>query len=369
MLCQIIEDGLFRELILILNFSASLIFIYLAFQLSKKIKEAKLLSTTTGLALYLANQGLSHFAFFFSELYPELTFSVELKDITALCFILSMVVFIILTEISQSLYDSNQKKKKFRYPLSIFSILGVSIAYPLVIIMKSDYLPIFLIILVPFLISCLQFVKKFESLEIVKRSKIIPLFFIGWAIAGFVNLLKSNLFKDLFGLGIWVWVWIPLCYICGGFMMTWSWKRLPNLSELDWMLKMERLMVIHRDSSGTIFVYDFQTSSHAGSNQQVEETLAGSAIGGIDALLSEILASKGHINEIDHGNKKIFFSHGIATECVLFATGSSAEFKYRLEMFHLSFEKKFGHDTLLNWNGEVTQFSKAYELILRYFYQ
>ena len=152
-------------------------------------------------------------------------------------------------------------------------------------------------------------------------------------------------------------------------MMTLCWNRFPNLSELDWMLKMERLLLIHRDSSGLLYQYDFIATSSKDSKNQVEGSLAGSAIGGVDILLGEVLTSKGHINEIDHGNKKIIFSHGIATECILITTGASAEFRYRLNMFHLSFEKLYGGEKLITWNGEVSQFEKTRDLISKYFSQ
>lgn len=366
MLYQILEYGLLREVILLLNFFASLTFVYLGFQLGKKIKEAKVLSPTTGLTFYLITQGFSHFFYFFYEIHPELAYIAIIKEISMFVYFLSMVLFVILTEFNQSQY-SEQKKKRFQYLLSIISILGFSITYPLVIIINIDKIPIFLVIIGPFLISCLQFMLKFSSLEIVRHSKIIPLFTIGWAISGFVNLLKSSMLRGL--LDIWIFILIPIFFILGGFLMTWSWNRFPNLSELDWMLKMERLLIIHRNSSVTIFQYTFQTLNNKESGEQTEGVLTGSAIGGIDMLLKEILTSEGHINEIDHGNKKVIFSHGIATECVLFARGTSEEFIHRLKIFHLSFEKLFGHKVLLNWDGEVTRFNKAHDLILKYFSQ
>lgn len=366
MLYQILEYGLFRETILLLNFFASITFVYLGFQLGKKIKEAKLLSPTMGLAFHLATLGFSHFFYFFYDIYPELALIAIIKDIFMFLYFLSMVLFVILTEFNQSQY-LEQKKKKFQYLLSIISILGFSITYPLVKIMEIDNLPVFLVIIGPFLISCLQFMFKFSSLEIIKHSKIIPLFTIGWAISGFANILKSDMLTGL--LGIWIYLLMPIFFILGGFLMAWSWNRFPNLSELDWMLKMERLLIIHRDSSGTLFQYTFQSLNNKESENQTEDVLTGSAMGGIDMLLKEILASEGHINEIDHGNKKVIFSHGIATECILFAQGTSEEFIHRLKIFHLSFEKLFGNKELLNWNGEVTQFNKAHDLILQYFSQ
>ncbi len=82
-------------------------------------------------------------------------------------------------------------------------------------------------------------------------------------------------------------------------------------------------------------------------------------------LLGEILASKGHVKEIDHGNKKIIFTHGMETASILITTGQSAEFRYRLEMFHISFERQF-KDILKDWDGRVTEFAKTKELIRKF---
>ena len=112
MLYQILEYGLFRETILLLNFFASITFVYLGFQLGKKIKEAKILSPTTGLAFHLATLGFSHFFYFFYDIYPELALIAIIKDIFMFLYFLSMVLFVILTEFNQSQY-LEQKKKKF----------------------------------------------------------------------------------------------------------------------------------------------------------------------------------------------------------------------------------------------------------------
>ena len=84
-------------------------------------------------------------------------------------------------------------------------------------------------------------------------------------------------------------------------------------------------------------------------------------------LLKEILASEGTIKEIDHGDKKIIFTQGVATVCILITKGKSKEFRYRLEVFQLSFEKEFKGEQLIEWSGEVKQFRKADELIVKHF--
>ena len=119
-------------------------------------------------------------------------------------------------------------------------------------------------------------------------------------------------------------------------------------------------------SSGALYQYEFRKPSEGEEGFKVESDMAGTAIGGVDMLLSEIVSSKGHINEIDHGGKKIIFSHGKHTACILIASSQSEEFRYRLDVFHLSFEKQY-KDALNNWGGDLSPFKKADDLVVSHF--
>ena len=219
-----------------------------------------------------------------------------------------------------------------------------------------------IVIVVPLAISSGRFMTKFMKLEVVKQTNPIVYFIFGFALSGFSTyfILLTHVFEN------WVFVLEYTCKLIGALLMAHVWNRLPSLSELNWMLKMERLFIIHSASSGVLYEYNFRSGLHKDKGKEVDSDVAGTAMGGVDILLGEILSDKGHIKEIDHGEKKVFFTHGITTKSILITAGHADEFRYRLEMFHLSFENQFS-DVLLEWKGDVTPFSKTDELIRKYF--
>ena len=186
--------------------------------------------------------------------------------------------------------------------------------------------------------------------------------------AGVSNFLNAPIIYQL--IGYFVPIFSDIFVVTGGIIASIGWNRLPSLSELEWMEKMERLLIIHTTTSLLLFEYNFK-GIDAQQDNFGDWTHSGSAIGGIDKLLGEILVtekeSKGHIKEIEHENKWIFFNQGIATTAVLIASGKSEEFKFRLELFHLFFEKKFGGEELRNWDGELNKFEEGNNLIQQYF--
>jgi hypothetical protein len=131
------------------------------------------------------------------------------------------------------------------------------------------------------------------------------------------------------------------------------------------MQKMEQLYLIHNETSTLLYQYPFRTEAE-GAEGEVDGDLAGSAIGGIDMLLSEILADSGHIKTIDHGNKKIYFVHGTYTTSILISNNPSKEFQYRLEMFHLTFENNYSEE-LDQFSGALAPFKDLDDLVREFF--
>ena len=131
-----------------------------------------------------------------------------------------------------------------------------------------------------------------------------------------------------------------IAVIGGVLLMVHGWHLLPPLHELDGMLKMNQLLIIEKNTSSLLFKYNFTPVSENDKND-LDSDLASSVMNGIDSLLSEILASKGHIKEIEHSGKMVLFLHGEHSVAILIADPPSDEFKYRLEMFHLNFENEF----------------------------
>ncbi|TFF88580.1 MAG: hypothetical protein EU549_02730 [Promethearchaeota archaeon] len=370
-----LESLIIRDAILILQVFAVFILFYLSYQVGKRIKEASKLSATTGLFFYFIGMAIHQMVltpdvFYLGNVYnpPSLLYG-------NLILTFSMAVFVIFTEIEKVKKTKKESNIIIKYPLSVISLISVLISSIFTFIPELPFIPttafwitLDIIILVVFIfvlvilviISTKRYFKRFKSLEIVKQTKAIPIFNIGISIAAGI----SNSFISLWAfLGEYTIIFKAFTVVIGGFLMVKSWQKLPRLSELDWVLELDRLMVIHRDASSVLFEYEFQASSDKKQkNQQIDGDIAGTAIGGIAILLKEILTSKDQIHVIDHGDKKIYFSHGSYILGVLIVQGSSEEFQYRLNLFSLIFEKKY-EDILKNYTGKISEFKSSRELI------
>ena len=323
MYLQFIDYGVNRDIILLLRFFAVIIIFFMAFQVMKKIRDTSILSTTTGFAIFLITQALFHYFIALPYLYSEeLLHSMYYIIINAL-FLCGMYFFIFFTELEDYLHGSIRNNEKNPFLLSIFTGIGASVLGFLVFFQIITIISVYIFVVVPVIIITKIFLNKYRSFEIIKRSKIIELFYFGLSLVGFSNFLMVDIF--LYYFGIWNILFInSLLIIVGGLLMTWTWSKLPSLSELDWMVKLERLLVIHLKSSRLMYQYEFQLSEI-----NIEGDLISGAFGGLNVILREILSSNGYFKELSHGNKNIIFSHGVATACILSTSGYSSEFRYR----------------------------------------
>lgn len=361
MVFQYLDYGILRDIIFLIRILATIILVYLAYQTSKKIQETNILSSYTGFSIFLTTFAIFHLFLGILNFYPDISNPIfsEWSTLTVnLIFLFGMFIFILLTELDYNLHSPEYQTSRVKYPLTIISIIGITFLIPLISFLAT--LILFIFIVIPFVIASSRFLESYQDLEIIKEGKHIPFFYSGLTLAGFSNFIYIFTYIDLFP----VWILNILNSFLvglGGILMAKTWNELPPLTELNWIRKMEKLMVIHIDSSSLLYQFTFQKA-----REEIDEDLAGSAIGGIEMLLSEILASKGKIKEIDHGDKVIFFNHGKYTIGILIASERAAELKYRLDMFHLSFEKNFDH-ILSSWEGEITSFQDADDLIQKYF--
>jgi len=365
MLIQTFESLLFRDLLVILRFFAVFTIFYMTIQSGKRIKDAKFLSATTGFTIFLLMFGLFSIIAALPDMYPGIFNMNLIYHARTWVFAIGMITFIFMVEIDEKLHGVSKKNKKFSFYLTVTSLIGIIFLSTITFDQQFGVAIVFIYLLIPFNIAVRIFIKKFNALEMVKQSNPTIWFYVGLFLAGLSNFLYIPIIHLY--LGYLVSIITSFCIVIGLFLMKHSWFKLPILSELDWMLKMERLMVIHLISSGLLFQYNFQIIGESEKEKLIEGDLAGSAIGGMNMLLREILASDGNIKEIEHSNKKILFSSGAATACILITTGKSNEFRYRLEMFHLSFEKLFSEEKLKNWTGDVREFRKANDLIKKHF--
>jgi len=272
---------------------------------------------------------------------------------------LGILIFIFLTELDNKLHGEITTKKPFSYLLTVIAIIGFTIFFILGILGIYDWFFTIFVILIPYVIVSREIMKNFENLKIVKSSQ------FNWFYSGlFITGSSNGLIGLYFPLGDIILIIKCGAIIGGTILMVYAWKSLPDLSELNWMQKMQQLLIIHSETSSLLYKYYFKTSEKG--EEGVDSDLAESAIGGIDMLLGEILADSGHIKEIDHGNKRIYFVHGKFTISILISTGASTEFQYRLEMFHLTFEKRFNEE-LSDFSGDISSFKNVEQIIREYF--
>ena len=365
---QLLGGGFSRDTILLMRFLGLIIIFFMALKVGKRVRDIGIFSTATGFTIFLITLGLFHFLIALPNLSNEILPSFYYYTTINTIFLMGMFFFIFFTELDNYLHSSYQNNGKRFFPLSTIAAVGGTILGILALFLIISVVFVFFFVVIPLVISTDLFLRPYKSFEIIKRSKTKELFFLGISLSGLSNFLIMDFFFSLFG--YWIVFFInTLLIISGGILMTWTWNKLPSLSELNWMLKLERLLVVHLESSKLMYNYDFQISAESPSIVNLEGDLVSSAIGGVNIVLKEILASNGYIKEINHGDKSIIFSHGVATVVILITSGHSSEFKYRLKMFHLSFEKQFGGDKLKDWKGNLKIFEKTYHLVNRFFSQ
>ena len=136
------------------------------------------------------------------------------------------------------------------------------------------------------------------------------------------------------------------------------------------MLTVKRLIIIESKSSLCIYDFIFQKPEKnilSNTNLEKESSLTDSnliagAMGGINSIIGEILASSGGLDEISYSNFKILFYRRSKFICLLISDKSKKELKYRLETFGINFEKTFFNE-LANFHGEITCFQKAEKIV------
>jgi hypothetical protein len=358
----VILQGLIETSVLhLFHYFSVFILGFLTLQIAKKASEGTLFSTTTtGFTAYMICFSIY---IYFVEL--PLIYDIPMGEtqfyyfhfIFMAIYFIGIIVFVFFTELDTHLRGTVASKKPFPFLLTLITLAGTIVYLILGILAVYDLFITLSIILVPYIIATQEIMKNFENLEIVKREQLSRWFYFGLALSG----MSNGLIGLYFAIGSTALYMKYVAIIIGSFLMVYAWKSLPNLSELNWMQKMEQLYLIHNESSTLLYQYQFKTDA-VSTEEEVDGDLAGSAIGGIDMLLSEILADSGHIKAIDHGDKKIYFVHGTYATSILIANSPSKEFQYRLEMFHLTFEKNYSEE-LDEFSGALAPFKDLDDLV------
>jgi hypothetical protein len=151
--------------------------------------------------------------------------------------------------------------------------------------------------------------------------------------------------------------------ICGN---TLSQEGIFGAQERGWISCLEQLYVVHQDGSIVLFTCHFQENAIS-INSGDNDDIYGSAIGMMDNLLGEILASKGHIREITSDNEVLSFAYGKHCCFILFTKGHLDEMKSCLDKFAVDFETRFAAKLAGNFNVEMNEYEKALSLVERHF--
>ena len=222
---------------------------------------------------------------------------------------------------------------------------------------------------IAWLYTGLKYIKSMSTMEIFRRHNPKFWFMLGFALSGFSLFLL--VFADIYPLLILV---KDAFILIGSISIAYSWKNLPKIIELDWMLVIKRIIVIEKTTSLSIYDFIFQTKPFEENIERTIETLEdptdsnliAGALSGINNLVGEILSSSGGLDEITYSNYKIIFHRRSHFICLLISEESREEHRYRLETFGINFEKKFLND-VINFDGEINVFKKADELIQEIF--
>ncbi len=365
MIFQLIpEPGLVRDAIFLLRALTVFLNFYLAFIIGRRVKEAGFLSATMGFALYLGGTGMFEWGLLGMIFYGPADFDTTLFfQLTNVIFLLTMAAFPFFAESDQARFQKTTGiagRKKFPYTWTVIAMGGIVLFFMLFSIDPNLSNFAFIYLVFPLLATSGDFLNRFNALKFLKEKKPALWFIIGMTIAGFSNFITSVEADPLALIII-----QAIMAVAGSLCMVRGWNAVPALSELQWYLKLNRLMAISRESSIVLFSYDFQVVPKE--RADTEEVLASGALSGIQTLLGEILQSKQGINEIDHGDKTIYFQHGEVCTFVLFTQGKAIEFNERLIEFKRAFEKTYGQ-AAKDFKGYVETFSPATALVKNIFH-
>ncbi len=214
----------------------------------------------------------------------------------------------------------------------------------------------------------IKYLHFLSGFEVVRRQNLLFWTLVGFLLIGFAfNILIFTLTYQLLLVK-------DILILFGSFCIMYSWKSLPDVNELDWMLALKRLIIIESESSLCIYDFIFQKPEKSSLSKtnlesksfQTDSHLIAGAMGGINSLIGEILASSGGLDEISYSNFKILFHRRSKFICLLISDKSKKELKYRLEIFGINFEKFFFTE-MANFHGEVSPFEKAEKLVKEIF--
>ena len=332
------------------------ILIYIDIKIIKRIKKAGFISATSGLAVFITAWCFFLINFGVQIFYPDFFIPELLETIRFIILIFSSLIFIIFTEKDKSTHIKKEVLKKFHFPLTVITVIGLLILVPLKFLNVISFTAALFLGIMDVIIAYYYF-RIYSSLKIAQKNYSVLKFIVGMIITGATNSLLN--LQAYLGY-IFTFLYCSLISI-GILLMLNAWQNVPVLSDLEWYYKMDRLFVVNQKSSILLYEYAFKKR-----NDDSDADLAGSMFGGITKLLKEVLASNKSVNVIDHGDRKVFFSYGLSVTSILIVEGESEEYEKRLDLFTAAFESEFRLQ-IKEFKGNLTVFKPTIGLIIEVF--
>lgn len=147
-----------------------------------------------------------------------------------------------------------------------------------------------------------------------------------------------------------------LLQVIGVILCGFSFYLIPHFDDMDWIDKIRNIYIVH-PSGIALFQHEFRKSSIS------ETDLTTSALIAIKSLIQELGGKKKEsLSSIQRGYTSISIESGKNIFSVIMADADSLSVRAKNRSFCQKFEEKYGKH-VQNWNGDISIFSGAKELI------
>ena len=357
-----LEEIVLRDVLTGLTYTITIILAIFSWILYRKSSHK--LSSTMGLSMYFITFALYIFIGDHGFLFEDLVAPIVLFNIGSYIWIGGMLFFIFTVERDLKKVGQNPKPITLIGIIYLVGMTAFMFIIPLFIGHYFDPGIIFIGFGILIMYIAYQYIGRVQDFEITRRSSPKKWFIIGVLISGVSNFLVS------FGLFYSIFIVKNCIILIGSLLLAYAWSKIPDIEELDWMFAIDRLMVIHTDSSIPLAEFKFkaQLSSEISESdaEAPDQALVAGALGGISSLIGEILTISGDLNEISYGGKIILFDRRQRVTSILIAEKSSLEIRYRLDLFGINFEKEY-RLKLEQFSGDIEPFEDIDDLVTRIF--
>jgi len=361
------EEFLLGDVLLGIIVLSNFIIVLIAYRLYSKTRRQ--LTGTLGLCFYFI--GFAFFSFINDMIMRSNSVDYPIMIFATFAFVICGIFFIYLVERDMKIIDTPFIK------ITLYSSIYALITCSLILFLfftgglQSYIMSVpFMGLSLAWLYTGLKYINFMSTMELFRRHNPKFWFMFGFALSGF------SLFLLVFATDYPILILLKDSFILiGSISIAYSWKFLPNVRELDWMLAIKRLIVIEGNTNVSLYDFIFQTETSQETADQTSEDSEGSltdsnliagAMSGISTLIGEILSCSGGLDEITYSNFKIIFHRRSHFICILIAEESRQEHRFRLESFGIDFEKKFLNQ-LINFDGEITGYDAADDIVQEIF--